>query len=246
MILNNYKRNGFFKKLFYSLFVVVISYVFLFSIVTPQLQDNSTYYKLRSYCYYILQQIKLIKQVQTNENRIGKKSILCFGDSITAGEGILNDKSYPFILSSLLNCMVIQVGQSGATTLDALKKIDQIISKNPSIVVIQFGGNDIARGFHNEIVYENIKKMITLIHNKSPFAHIIYIGNTKNDISEFLLKKQSNVYYVSFFSTYTQSEIFIDPVTGHPNERGHEKIAEMIADVILDNDLLFGEKGSAF
>ncbi len=53
------------------------------------------------------------------------QDVICFGDSITSGEGVGIEDSYPSILSKLL------------------KRLDtDVLSKNPYLVIIEFGGND--------------------------------------------------------------------------------------------------------
>src|SRR6185437_3836327 len=77
--------------------------------------------------------------------------LVCFGDSITAGHGLLRDQAYPAQLQKKLDAagysyQVINRGTSGATTKDAVASLPYILRLHPSIVIVEFGGNDGLRG----------------------------------------------------------------------------------------------------
>ena len=76
--------------------------------------------------------------------------IVCFGNSLTEGYGagteenpIDTSKSYPHYLAEKVNIPVINLGVSGATSADAVKRIGDVLSHNPTVVFIEFGANDL-------------------------------------------------------------------------------------------------------
>jgi acyl-CoA thioesterase I len=76
--------------------------------------------------------------------------IVCFGNSLTEGYGagvgkipIDKSKSYPHYLAEKLNVSVINLGVSGETTADAVKRVGDVLSYNPMVVFIEFGANDL-------------------------------------------------------------------------------------------------------
>jgi acyl-CoA thioesterase-1 len=75
------------------------------------------------------------------------RPIVCLGDSITAGyiQGAdYPDKSYPARLQEKVTVEVVNSGVSGDKTTDALSRVeDDVLSKNPQIVIIALGGNDL-------------------------------------------------------------------------------------------------------
>ncbi len=77
--------------------------------------------------------------------------IACFGDSLTAGYGVDAGSTYPADLQRDLDeagyrYRVVNLGISGETTKDGLARIDRVLAFKPSIVVVEFGGNDGLRG----------------------------------------------------------------------------------------------------
>jgi lysophospholipase L1-like esterase len=75
------------------------------------------------------------------------RSIVCFGDSLTVGmiNGVGPNQPYTAHLQNMVTVDVINAGVSGDTTADALSRVEgDVLSHNPQIVIIQFGGNDLA------------------------------------------------------------------------------------------------------
>ena len=73
--------------------------------------------------------------------------IVAFGDSITAGFGVLPDEAYPALLGERLRregypYRVVNGGVSGDTTAAALRRVDWVLRSNPSIVIVALGAND--------------------------------------------------------------------------------------------------------
>ena len=73
--------------------------------------------------------------------------IVAFGDSITAGFGVLPDEAYPALLAARLRregypYRVVNAGVSGDTTAAALRRVDWVLRSHPSIVIVALGAND--------------------------------------------------------------------------------------------------------
>ncbi len=72
-----------------------------------------------------------------DEAVVVERKVVCFGDSITK-------RGYPLILGELLNVQSSNAGVGGNTSRQALKRIDKdVLSKQPDVVVIFFGTNDL-------------------------------------------------------------------------------------------------------
>ncbi|HEU5456985.1 MAG TPA: arylesterase [Terracidiphilus sp.] len=103
----------------------------------------------------------------------GKPLLVCFGDSITAGLGLASGESYPDALRRDLNKLgypyqVVNLGTSGATTKDAVERLPEVLRMHPSVVIVEFGGNDGLRGLPLSVTAQNLDKVLaTLLH-----AHI--------------------------------------------------------------------------
>ena len=74
------------------------------------------------------------------------ETIICFGDSLTEGVGASAGDDYPSVLSRQLGSPVINAGVRGDTTAAALERLaDQVLNKNPRLVILLLGGNDFLR-----------------------------------------------------------------------------------------------------
>lgn len=94
--------------------------------------------------------------------------IICFGDSLTAGYGAPNGHSYPDYLQQLLDSRgyhyhVLNMGISGDTTKDGVNRIGEVIAAHPSIVVVEFGGNDGLRGLPITATRANLDTIISAL-----------------------------------------------------------------------------------
>ena len=80
-----------------------------------------------------------------------KIKILCLGDSLTEGYGILKEYSYPSRLEEALqieglSVKVINSGQSGSTSKNGLKRIKWLSRMRPDYLILALGANDGLRG----------------------------------------------------------------------------------------------------
>jgi acyl-CoA thioesterase-1 len=55
---------------------------------------------------------------------------------------------------------VLNLGVSGETTQDALRRMDRVLATHPSIVVLEFGANDALRGLPAARAEDNLAQMI--------------------------------------------------------------------------------------
>lgn len=106
---------------------------------------------------------KPLKVPQTVSN---KPKIVAFGDSLTAGFGLLEKESYPYLLQQKLNAdghdfEVINAGVSGDTTLGGLERIDWVLEmENIKVLILELGANDLLRGVPPSKVKANLDTMI--------------------------------------------------------------------------------------
>jgi lysophospholipase L1-like esterase len=78
-----------------------------------------------------------------------ERTIVLFGDSITAGAGVPPAERWPSLLEARLNAVatvpyrVIDAASPGDTTVTALARMDRdVVLRQPNLVMIQFGLND--------------------------------------------------------------------------------------------------------
>ncbi len=81
-----------------------------------------------------------------------KPKIVAFGDSLTAGFGLTENESYPYLLQQKLKAdgydyEVVNAGVSGDTSLGGLERIDWVLDTgNVKVLILELGANDLLRG----------------------------------------------------------------------------------------------------
>ena len=93
------------------------------------------------------------------------RSLVCFGDSITAGVGAKPGEDIASRLGVALRRTVVNAGVSGDTTAAALARVSaDVLVHRPGIVVVCLGGNDFLRGIPIETAGENLGAIVRAIH----------------------------------------------------------------------------------
>lgn len=115
------------------------------------------------------------------EDSDGRPVIVCFGDSLTAGYGTEAGQTYPDYLQANLDAAgykyhVVNAGISGNTTKDGVERVNAIVAMKPSIVVVEFGGNDGLRGLRIEDTRANLDKIVASL--KSSGTQVVLAGIT--------------------------------------------------------------------
>jgi len=163
------------------------------------------------------------------------KTIVCLGDSITAGVGSGPGESYPDLLAARLGTEVINAGVSGETTAGGLARVDQVLARDPWLVIVELGGNDILRQVPPDQTERSLRQILdrlvaarvvpVLVEMDAPF------GGRYLEIYERL----GDQYHVPVVEDAI-GEILGDPSlksdTIHPNAQGQKVLAEAIAEEI--------------
>jgi acyl-CoA thioesterase-1 len=161
------------------------------------------------------------------------KNIICFGDSITFGYGVEAKETYPVALEKMTHKPVINAGIDGDTSTEATKRLEtDILSRDPYLVIIEFGGNDFLRKIPTKVTVDNIRIMVDKIQAKGAMVAIA-------DISAGLLMRDYHRPYRkiarekgAIFIPSVMSGIITNPKMKsdffHPNATGYQLIAERV------------------
>ena len=111
----------------------------------------------------------------------GKKRLLFFGNSLTAGYGVEPDEAFPALIgdkidSLKLNYEVINAGLSGETTAGGRSRVGWILRRPVDVFVLELGGNDGLRGLPLTATRENLQGIIDTVRRRSPNAQIVLAG----------------------------------------------------------------------
>ncbi len=161
------------------------------------------------------------------------KNIICFGDSITFGYGVEVKETYPVALEKMTHKPVINAGIDGDTSTEAAKRLEtDVLSRDPYLVIIEFGGNDFLRKIPTNVTVDNIRIMVDKIQAKGAMVAIA-------DISASLLMRDYHQPYRkiarekgAIFIPSVMSGIITNPKMKsdffHPNATGYQLIAERV------------------
>lgn len=109
------------------------------------------------------------------------RTLLFYGDSLTAGYGLDPDEAYPALIQQKADAAglawrVVNAGLSGETTAGGLRRLDWILRQPVDIFVIELGGNDGLRGLEPDVTRANLEKMIERIRAKNPRVTVVLAG----------------------------------------------------------------------
>ena len=109
------------------------------------------------------------------------KTIVFFGDSITAGYGLDPDEAYPALIQKKIDeaklpGRVINAGLSGETTAGGLRRLDWVLKQPVDIFVLELGGNDGLRGIPLESSRSNLQTMIERVRGRYPHVTVVLAG----------------------------------------------------------------------
>ena len=107
------------------------------------------------------------------------QTVVCFGDSLTAGYGAPAGSSYPDDLRKTLaqagsHATILNQGISGNTTKDGAARVDQVLRLHPAIVVLELGANDGLRGFPVADIQQNLERVIRQL--QAAHIRILLVG----------------------------------------------------------------------
>lgn len=146
------------------------------------------------FCYFSLVLIVLScksdvsKQEATAEKAIvetensSTKTILVFGDSLTAGYGLddVND-AFPAIIQTKIDSLkleytVINSGLSGETSAGGKNRINWVLNQKIDIFILELGANDGLRGVPLSETRKNLQAIIDAVLEKNSETKIILAG----------------------------------------------------------------------
>ena len=173
----------------------------------------------------------------------GRHTLVCFGDSITAGYGLEPGQSFPDALQRDLDARgyhwsVVNQGTSGATTKDAVASLHSVLLQRPEVVIVEFGGNDGLRGLPPEQTRRNLDQILAAFqdaHIRVLLAGITLPPNYGRDyIRQFeqVYRDLAAKYHMAFVPMiYKDLENVPGTIQGdgiHPTAKGSEIIARSL------------------
>ncbi len=177
------------------------------------------------------------------------KTIVFFGNSITAGYGLELSDAFPARIQEKLDSMnmpykVVNAGVSGETSSGGRSRIDWILKQDVDIFVLELGGNDGLRGIPITETKKNLQNIIDRVKGKNPQVKIIIAGMQippnmgKKYTTEFRnmypdLATKNNISLVPFILEGVGGNAQLNLEDGiHPTAEGHRILANNVWNVL--------------
>lgn len=176
-----------------------------------------------------------------------KKTIVFFGNSLTAGYGLDDPSAQGFagliqkrIDSLKLDYKVINAGVSGETTAGGNGRIDWLLKQPLDIFVLELGGNDGLRGIPVSETRKNLQTILDKVKAKYPDARLVLAGMQippnmgQQYASEFKavyaeLAEKNKVTLIPFLLEGVGGESRLNQADGiHPTAEGHRILADNV------------------
>lgn len=120
-------------------------------------------------------------------------TVVALGDSLTFGYGSSANHDYPSLLAKKTGWQVINAGVNGDTSADVLARLDDVIAKNPDLVLLGVGGNDVLKRIAPKTTQDNLLKIISKLQNNG--IDVIIIAQPHVSLGALLGKAQDNPIY---------------------------------------------------
>ena len=112
---------------------------------------------------------------------VKKKSIVFFGNSLTAGYGLSPEQAFPALIQKKIDSLglsyqVVNAGVSGETSSGGKTRIDWILQQPMDIFVLELGANDGLRGTPLSETKRNLQDIIDRVKAKYPDTKLVFAG----------------------------------------------------------------------
>ena len=174
-----------------------------------------------------------------------KKTIVFFGNSLTAGYGLSSEQAFPALIQKKIDSLdlpytIVNAGVSGETSSGGLTRIDWILQQPVDIFVLELGANDGLRGILLSATRRNLQEIIDKVKAKYPDAQLLFAGmqippnmgqgyatEFRNMFSE--LAEKNSMALIPFLLEGVGGEPELNQADGiHPTAEGHRIVAENV------------------
>jgi acyl-CoA thioesterase I len=185
------------------------------------------------------------EQAQTSQVTSIKKTIVFFGNSLTAGYGLSPSEAFPALIQNKIDSLnlpykVVNAGVSGETSSGGNSRIDWILRQPLDVFILELGANDGLRGIPIPETKKNLQSIIDKVKAKNPEAKLVLAGmqippnmgqqyatEFRNIYAELANKNKMTL--IPFLLEGVGGEIKLNQQDGiHPTAEGHRIVAENV------------------
>lgn len=172
-------------------------------------------------------------------------TVVAFGDSLTEGLGLDQDKAYPAQLERRLRqdglaWKVVNAGISGETSSGARTRLDWVLTQlKPQVLILETGANDGLRGIDPALTEKNLDAMLETLKKRKVRVLLTGMRVLKNSGKEYAEKfaliyprmaKKHSVPLMPFFLEGVAGKRELNqPDQLHPTEKGYSVIVARLA-----------------
>ena len=174
-----------------------------------------------------------------------KKTIVFFGNSLTAGYGVSPSEAFPAIIQKRIDSLglpyhVINAGVSGETSSGGKTRIDWILREPIDIFILELGANDGLRGTQLSETKKNLQDIIDKVKAKYPDTKLVFAGmEIPPNMGQAYTTEFRNIYtdlaaknkmtLIPFLLAGVGGEPELNQADGiHPTAEGHLIVAENV------------------
>ena len=174
-----------------------------------------------------------------------KKTIVFYGNSLTAGYGLSPEQAFPAIIQKKIDSLglpyqVVNAGVSGETSSGGLTRIDWILQQPIDIFILELGANDGLRGIQLSETKKNLQAIIDKVKAKNSDTKLLFAGmQIPPNMGQTYTTEFKNIYSeLSGKNAMTLIPFLLEGVGGeptlnledgiHPTAEGHLIVAENV------------------
>jgi acyl-CoA thioesterase-1 len=190
-----------------------------------------------------------IETIEENTGVDDVKTILFFGNSLTAAYGLEKEEGFPHQIQLKLDSLnldynVINSGLSGETTSGGLNRLDWVLNQKVDVFVLELGANDGLRGIPLNKTMNNLQTIIDKVKEKNADTQIILAGmqippNMGADYTKQFrdifpsLAKENDIALIPFLLEGVAGNPELNLEDGiHPTAEGQKIVANNVWDVL--------------
>lgn len=177
-------------------------------------------------------------------------NILFLGDSLSEGQGLIEEQSFPRLVEKKLNekswnVKVTNGGVSGSTTASGLGRLKWHLKKKTDVLVVELGANDGLRGLKLSETKKNLLEIISFANEKKIRVFLLGVlmppNYGKKYVNEFEkmykdIAKKEKLPFLPFVLDKVAGRAELNLADGiHPNAKGHELVAEDVTKFLENN-----------
>ncbi len=155
-------------KKFPITFTICLTFILLIACGNPQKKESTIVSE------------DTVGQVDTIQDNV--KSIVFFGNSLTAGYGLEStDLAFPNLIQKKIDSLglgyrAVNAGLSGETSAGGKDRIDWLLKEPIAVFVLELGANDGLRGIPPESTYKNLGEIVDKVRKVNPDCKFILAG----------------------------------------------------------------------